>query len=197
MRRAYRIRERPHRICCSNGRQAEFYLGPELLCGFAHFTYEPMTVGKRLKPIIDANRAAFQFISGKSYFLAYKLPESSVPLEIKVRAWFNSTGFFPSLLFLEQRFAQVRFVTSPEVHYVDPGFIERGHVEATARIEANDSVKYMVVLTTEADMKRKKYSQGESTVYVSGNVGGFVLGGNYANDFGPTGSLTIDIMPAK
>jgi maltose operon protein len=164
---------------------------------FGHFTYEPMTAGKRLTPTIDTKRPAFEFKTGKSYFLAYQLPDATVPLDLKLRAWFQGTAFFPSLLFLDKDFAEVRFVTSPEVHNVEPGFIERGHIEANTRIEVGDFAKYMVVLTTDADMKRAKYSQAESTAYVSGKVVSFIPGGAYANDFGPTGSLTIDLTPAK
>jgi maltose operon periplasmic protein len=188
-----------------NGR-SEFIVTPEarqalesapLCCASsAQFSFEPLRLGERLNVKIDAARPAFESQSGKSYFLAYRLPDSTTPVMITIRSWFHGTAFFPSALLLDSEFAQKRFITSPEVHYVVPGFFERGHVEANIRVDPGEGAAYLVVLTTEADMHKQMASAVSSTVVFSGKSPVFVPGGGYANDYGPTGSLRIDVSAA-
>jgi maltose operon periplasmic protein len=188
-----------------NGR-SEFVVTPEarlalesapLCCASsAQFSFEPLRLGERLNVRIDAARPAFEFQSGKSYFLAYRLPDRTTPIEVTIRSWFHGTAFFPSVLLLDDAFVQQRFITSPEVHYVAPSFFERGHVEGNVRIDPGEAAAYLVVLTTEADMHRSTTSAVSSTVFFSGKTPVFVPGGGYANDYGPTGSLRIDVSAA-
>jgi maltose operon protein len=163
----------------------------------AQFSFEPLRLGEQLNVRIDAGRPAFEFQSGKSYFLAYRLPDSTTPIEIIIRSWFHGTAFFPAVLLLDNAFVEKRFITSPEIHYVAPGLIERGHVEADIRVDPGEGAAYLVVLTTEADMHRRTTSEEQSTVFYSGKTPVFVPGGGYANDYGPTGSLRIDVRPAR
>ena len=78
-----------------------------------------------------------------------------------------------------------------------PSFFERGHVEGNVRIDPGEAAAYLVVLTTEADMHRSTTSEISSTVFFSGKTPIFVPGGGYANDYGPIGSLRIDVSAAR
>lgn len=114
--------------------------------------YAPLPSSGDHETSIDSNSPAYTFGTGKSYFLAYRLPRTGAGTSIVVKSWLDRTVFFPRLLLLDESFSPIRRVGPPEVHYVPAGRVEPAHYEADCSIRPGDPARYLVILTTDLDL---------------------------------------------
>lgn len=117
--------------------------------GYADFRYEPLAFGHRVTAHIDAQSATYEFPTGKSSFAAYRLPDAAEPYTVTLKSYLHWEVFFPCALLLDDQFTKTRFITAPYVHYVEPGFIERGHLETNVQINPSRRERYLIILTSD------------------------------------------------
>jgi hypothetical protein len=124
---------------------------PSCCSGPADFNFQPLIVGQAFEVRVDGSQPAYAFSTGKSFFLAYRLPDKARSLRITLKS-FGLRGelFFPAALVLDGNYAPRRFITAPDVHWVPTGAWEQGHVEGIVPVDPRSGDRYLVVLTTEA-----------------------------------------------
>jgi maltose operon periplasmic protein len=123
---------------------------------YAAFSYQQLPIGKSIKTSIDTRSPGYQFPTGNSYFAGYRLPDSADPLLVTIKSYLSLQVFFPCALLLNEQFSPTRFITAPQVHYVEPGFIERGHVESTIQIDSARHERYLIVLTSDDALSNRQ-----------------------------------------
>lgn len=120
--------------------------------GMQAFHFHPLPADGYVDERIDTDSQAFVFRTGKSYFLAYRLPRTGRAITVEVESWVRETVFFPRLLLLDKSFAPVRRVGPPAVHFVPAGPVEPEHYEADCPIGPADPARYLIILTTDTDL---------------------------------------------
>lgn len=167
-------------------------------CGnIREFHYRSLPARGTIKARIAADSPLFTFATGRSYFLAYALPASKDAISIAIDSRFQDTNrergiasaFFPRLMLLDQSFSETRLIGPPVVHLVGiKNHILVGdlHVRASIVIGPQDPARYLVILTTSADLGL------HGLVTVEGPIRRAF--GYY---YGPTGSLTISTSTFK
>ncbi len=122
--------------------------------GVKDFDYRPLPANETVEARIDTDSPAFAFPTGKSYFLAYALPQSTGTISLWVDSLIRGTVFFPRLMFLDGSFSPVLLRDTPEVQYVRASPTEAAHYDARCRIQPGDRARYLVILTTREDLDR-------------------------------------------
>ncbi len=110
--------------------------------------YSPLPLNQTWLATLTGDSPAFEFESGKSYFAAYRLPESSDPVKITFRAELSERTFHPAILLLDADFKIAQLIEKNGFGY-KPGFLgSRGALETSITILPIASIRYLVVLTT-------------------------------------------------
>lgn len=164
---------------------------------FESFPYMNMEFGKSYDRKIDINSPSFQFKSGKSFFIAFRLPTVAKPWTISIKSYFWGYAFYPAATLLDEKFVPTRHISNPQFHYVEPGFIERGHIGGTINFNGNETDRYLIIHTRDADMQGELHKSESGYAYSTGSGPVIVPGGDYAHHFGPTGSLEISSFTSK
>lgn len=164
---------------------------------FESFPYGNMEFGKSYDRKIDIGSPAFHFQSGKSFFIAYRLPTVAKPWTISVKSYFWGYAFYPAATLLDENFVPTRHIVNPQFHYVEPGFIERGHIGGTINFKGDEKDRYLIIHTRDIDMQEELHMSDSGYAYSTGTGPVIVPGGNYAHHFGPTGSLEISSFANK
>ena len=108
---------------------------------------------------IDETTPAYEFESGKSYFLAYRLPETRAAFSVEILSPLAAGGsyaFHPEVLLLDEKYVVVRRVDPRTFNFSGIQFAGPSHIGGTIAFPASGSPrseKYMLVLTTESLMK--------------------------------------------
>lgn len=163
---------------------------------YAEFNYKKIDFGTTIDLLIDTDAPAFLFDTGKSYFVAFRLPEVRQPYRLIVRSYFSGHAFWPSIIVLDEKFQVTRFVTYPTFRYLPSSWTLRGRIEGTIEFNTkNDSEKYIVILTTDKMRQHTTYESESGYAYSTGVGAVFVPGGRYARHYGPVGQLEVKTEP--
>jgi maltose operon protein len=139
--------------------------------GFADFPFEKLSLKDNRLFLIDEHSPAFNFATGKSFFRAFALPQSSTPYTVTLRSYLvgptlkNGYIFAPRAIFLDDSFTVTRTLGTDDFHYANPGFFEnmggkglswRAMLEGSTRIDrsARDE-HYLIILTTKKALEEK------------------------------------------
>jgi hypothetical protein len=155
------------------------------------FHFVPLPAEGTIEARIGSGSPLFTFATGRSYFLAYALPTAKGSISIAIKSRFQDTdsdratayAFFPRLMLLDQSFSETRLIGPPVVHLVgikNHYLMGNLHVQAHIAVGPQDPARYLVILTTSADMGL------HGVVTVEGPIPRA-----YGYYYGPTGSLTI------
>lgn len=122
----------------------------------AEFRYMPLSLGESVTAQIDGSTPAWNFESGKSFFLAYRLPETTAPFAIEFVSHISPPGsylFHPEVLLLDENHAVVHRVDPRTFNFSGQQLLEPPHVGgklAFPAVTAPRREKYMLVLTTDS-----------------------------------------------
>ncbi len=156
---------------------------PDCCVSLKDIRYEVTVPNSNKKQKIDDSLPAFSFESGKSYFLAYELPDTGPTVTITVESYFGRLVFHPAIMVLDERHQVLRTFNDDTFRYMPPTWTKPGRVEGTVRLTpATGPERYIIILTT--DRLRKK---------VHTSSGGDVA---HAYDYGPVGKLRIRFKSA-
>lgn len=156
--------------------------------GLPESAFTLVRVGEHTKAQIRKTSPDYVFPSGRSYYAAYELADSPTPFRITLKSYLSWEVFYPCALLLDESRHQVRFVTAPFVHYVDPGFIERGHLQADIDVDPSLRARYLVLLTSDNALSNDHR-----------RLPGANLGAPHwdRRTFVPTGVVEIALSPVK
>lgn len=134
----------------------------------AEFTYTPLhSEDSRYIPI-DDSQPAYLFPTGKSYFLAFELPESTANYKVIVSSYALDDGSGPKKLYVfppvlatyDAAFKRIRLSSADKISLRKAGYYEAAKVSAsaaTSKLETelpftgqNVAEKYLVIMTTDA-----------------------------------------------
>ncbi|WP_434354949.1 MalM family protein [Parasalinivibrio latis] len=124
---------------------------------YSQFGWIPLN-GEELDVTIDSRSPVASFDGGKSYFVAFSMPESIDRLQVDLTSWMSSEGVFaPKILLLDSRFKPVKtidldaFAVRPSDMFHLSGYHNRFVID-------RNETPYMVVYSPE------KYRQGSITI---------------------------------
>ena len=125
--------------CCAQLAPSSFYpLSPDVS------VYEKLN---ELSPSYD-------FPTGHSYFIPIRLPVSQQTYGIKVKSFAQKGLFYPVLLFLDENRQPTRYVTDAVVEYHEETWNRYAHLEGRIQIKPSYKERFVLVFTTEEDLKR-------------------------------------------
>lgn len=127
------------------------------------FSFETLQIGDSKSFDLNERSPAYQFLTGKSYFKAFLLPQSSYPYVITVTSYMLGDNFdsayilFPQTITLNEDYKLIRSSDPNNVRLLKAGFFETAketwglmhklvvelHFEESNKLE-----KYLIVLTT-------------------------------------------------
>lgn len=176
-------------ICCSS---------------ISQFTFAPLALPGSVEAKLDSASPAFAFDTGKSHFLAYRLPEAAEAYDIEVISYFHPMKrtyiFQPVLVVLDGDFKAMRSVGAEAFRY--SGEQWWGSQYISGRISFPPSAgprreKYLLVLTTEALLGTGLSVRGSRDIA----AGGIILTG-YVPEvlrYGPVspGSISLKVIPKR
>ncbi len=119
---------------------------------------------------MDISQDSYIFDSGKSYYIAFELPEFKRPYDIKTYTYINpgktpNPFFYPKILLLDRKFAPIRLVDTNTRMVPYEFLILSGSVHIN-----NSREKYAILLTTDEVMR-------SSTTTLSKVNTGYVMSG--------------------
>ncbi len=163
--------------------------GAQVCCkSFEEMNFIPLRKSGRNKYRIDRTSSAFDFDSGKSFFIAFEVPQYKNPYVLNVESWVDGGSLlpemhllYPSLLFLNKSFKPIALIK--ELPYVFDVWWTTSGMEANLVMgEESRTVKYLVVF-----MEQSK--QGHIfTAHEGGGIMPLVTGSGIM--YMPTGGVT-------
>jgi len=136
---------------------AEYQMAAECCKSPAEFQYVPLPASGNVEGMIDGTSPAFTFDTGKSFFLAYRLPDRAGPYVITVTSPhgpYSSALYCQGLLLLDEKYEIVGRSGPPEARLMRPTFF-RGHTirnVITVPAAGEKTARYLVIHTTPAAM---------------------------------------------
>lgn len=179
----------------TKGTAVSFYDAKSCCSSMADFHYAPLSLPATVVTHIEDANTVFEFPTGKSYFQAFRLPESPSGLTVTINSYFAGPVFFPNFLFLDDSYKPLRRVGSPDTHYVPPSTWVRGHYELTANVPAGDAARYLVVLTTSDDMFHSLDTGNGHFLMPAGGIYVPISTGPHIASHGPTGKIKLVVQP--
>jgi maltose operon protein len=186
------------------------YQDATVSCDSMHeFNFESIRIGDSKSFDLDENSPAYVFDTGKSYYKAFVLPQSSCPFQISIRSYMlgdhidSAYIFFPQALTLNRNHEVVRSTDPLIFQFKKAGFIEtliqtgglmykiEGQISFT---EKNKTEKYLVILTTNELLEAKTSTSTWRTVPIifPGIVGAIPIGKyEVLVPHSPTGRISI------
>ena len=145
----------------------------------SEFSFESLKIGDKKSFYLDENAPAYMFKTGKSYFKAFELPQSSYPYQVSVGSCML-TGYdpdyaafpyvcFPQLLTLNENYEVVRSTYPIDFRAREVLLTDIDHIESILEpyclgsmvegkiffLEENKTEKYLIILTTNELRKAK------------------------------------------
>lgn len=166
---------------------------------FAQFNFEPLAIDQVRSVKLSAERPAFQFDSGKSFFYAARLPAFTTPLVLTVDSLGvlagegRSSVFLPEILLLDAQYRVTRRIPAENFKRVRGADLS-GNVFINAE---NAAEAYLVLFTrsaraTESTLVKTyaphPYYFGYSALTLDGSEY------NVALPFGPIGLVTLKLQ---
>lgn len=155
----------------------ERYRNAPICCkSISEFSFESIEIGDKKGFYLKENSPAYMFKTGKSYFKAFVLPQSSYPYQVSVGscvlASFDpdfplSYVFFPQLLTLNENYEVVRSTYPVDFRAREVLSTDIDHIESILEpscswhmvaggisfAEENKAEKYLIILTTNELLK--------------------------------------------
>ncbi|MPW27422.1 hypothetical protein F9L16_00170 [Agarivorans sp. B2Z047] len=124
---------------------------------FQDISYKATSYNYQAEEAIDQNRQAFQFNTGKSFILAYKLPDLGEDIPITLEAQIGETVFAPTVALLNENFEVLRVLPADFFKYVEAKHFKPNMLAATFKIRLASGLpeereRYMIVYTTDQSL---------------------------------------------
>lgn len=161
---------------------------------FSDFQYKTLSVDHNNLAKIDGLSPAYTFNSGKSFFVAYRIPRITHPFQISIKSYYSGASFYPSALILDDKFSVIRLIANPEFSYVPSSLMVDEHIGGTIKIENSSLERYLIIYTRPEDMKLETFTEKPGYLYANSTAAGVVPSRNEARDYGPFGNLEISII---
>lgn len=138
--------------------QAELALNEAPLCcaTLSDLKYRAVPANYRQTDKVTVESQAFDFASGKSFLLAYKIPQGESDLPVTISSHIKATMFSPKVAVLNSDFEVTRVVRGSAFEYKEPDGAQPHRLVASINLHrsggAQQAEQYLVIYTTEALM---------------------------------------------
>ncbi|WLQ15300.1 MalM family protein [Hahella aquimaris] len=124
---------------------------------------------------IHKDEQGYNFGVGYSLYRVVEIPEGSVNRLLQLRAYAQPDAFYPSVLVLDSAWKPVRFLQDLLYIYEPENWFRYGYLEGFLRVKTKDE-KYLVLLTTGADLKKRTVAEGvaDKPVVISHSASGIL-----------------------
>ena len=164
---------------------------PVCCSSFREISYRLLMPGDTAKVELDLRSSAYNFDTGKSFFSAFKLPQSDTPLEVTVKSYFAGDVFYPVVTILNSKHEVTRKIGVETFRYVEPGLIERGHVGGTFVATTDMDETFVIVHTTSELVGRSLTTNSEGYAYAIGTTPVVVPNSSYTHMYTTVGSISV------
>lgn len=167
------------KICCKSFSEMPFLL---------------LKPGDQIEVELNKNSLSYNFRTGKSFFIAFKLPLIMGKTVFSVKSFFGGDVFHPVVTILDSNYNVIDVVARPYITYRPPSWTERGQVSGKIRLSENTNARYLIIHTTD-ELIGSRISSRESgyTTFVGGSVN-YVPGGTVSHSFTTVGYMKISLM---
>lgn len=136
----------------------------------AELRFEPLDTQSSRFYAIDARSQAFRFSTGKSLVHGLAIPDDLERATIDLDAIAGATVFVPTVLILDRDFRVSRAIDSSRFKYSPAGFMEPQRLQGRIHLDrrpgsALKNEKYLVVFTTDRDLRGSTAMIGEARLY--------------------------------
>ena len=118
--------------------------------------YQPVTRQGKLDLTITQKNQAFKFNTGKSYVQGITLPEANGAIKVTISAPIVDSVFVPTVLVLDEQYKPIQVYSEETIRLEKASLLNIsrffGEIELP-KITDGQQAKYLVVLTTEKEMK--------------------------------------------
>ncbi|MBU6954317.1 MalM family protein [Hahella sp. HN01] len=124
---------------------------------------------------IRKDEQGYNFGVGYSLYRVVEIPEGSANRLLQLRAYAQPDAFYPSVLVLDSDWKPVRFLQDLLYIYEPENWFRYGYLEGFLRVKTKDE-KYLVLLTTGADLKKRTVAEGvaDKPVVISHSASGIL-----------------------
>jgi hypothetical protein len=167
------------------------------------FNFESIQIGDTKSFDLNEKSPAYIFETGKSYFKAFVLPQSSYPYQVSVSSYMSvpvdiywAYIFFPQVLTLNKSYEVVRSTDPKNFRLRDNGFISSKIEGQISFTEKNMSEKYLVILTTNELLKAKTstYTLRFESMTIDGVMYQFPNPEKVLVPHSPTGRISVSVF---
>jgi maltose operon protein len=179
----------------------ERYRNAPICCeAISEFAFESIQIGDKLGFHLNEKSPAYMFKTGKSYFKAFELPQSSYPYQVSVGSCILGGFdpdyalfpyvFFPQLLTLNEKYEVVRSSYPVDFRAREVLLTEIDHIESILEpycsghivegkiffLEENKTEKYLIIMTTN-ELRKAKTSYFTWEMEMSQKIGDYWVPG--------------------
>ncbi|WP_432453859.1 MULTISPECIES: MalM family protein [unclassified Agarivorans] len=148
-----------------SGGSGDYYYSPQVsnqlldsaaLCcnSLADIDYKTVDFNYLADEVLGKGSPAFNFDSGKSFFLAYKIPNSSTDFPITVSSYIRESLFAPKVVLLNSNFEVTRVVPGKNFIYKPARGFSRDRLTSSFSIRRaalpQEKEEYLLIYTTDA-----------------------------------------------
>jgi maltose operon protein len=127
-------------------------------CGqLSEISYFPVSFDFDAEEEVGPRNQAFQFSTGKSFLLAYKVPALNTDIPIKIESIIGETLFAPTVALLDEQFNVNRIVAASSFKYEELKGFSGNMLSATFRVnteqrEGRQRDAYLIIYTTDQSL---------------------------------------------
>ena len=160
--------------------------------------YKTAKIGKVQKHKITPKTDAYTFESGKSYFVAYRLPDDGSPLELNIKSVFSGTFFYPKVLVLDANYKIIQSYESEAFEYVPHGTFDHGSMQGKIKLQPSEAEqRYVIILTTDELRTRKLMTTTKGRLHYVGEVAMYEPTATRFREPSPEGVLRVSFTDAS
>jgi len=171
--------------CCSN---------------FSEFAYASIPTDDQLDFAVGPGDQVYRFPTGKSYFKAFRMPESDSPASLELRTylvgqWIPTAHVFaPYVTVLDESFSPIGDTLVPELFY-DEGWFDGARWTGIVTVPSEGDY---IVIHTAPELVNKRITLGSTTGYAYSTGTGTTYvppSGERSSALGVSGNMKLRLLP--
>ena len=146
----------------------------------ADIKYTELNAASKLRLKINSTLPTYNFSTGTSYILAYKLPVSASPMKLTIKSFFSGYAFYPAVMLLNTEFKATHNYINAIFEFVPTRLNQKAYLEGSIIVNPHDSPNYILIYTTDKLMRLTNEETIENR--------------NYVHHYGPVGAIAIEFV---
>jgi maltose operon periplasmic protein len=163
---------------------------PNCCASLSRLPFQRLPLGADVSVELNESSPAFEFASGRSFFVAFELPRANNFLTLTVKSYYSRDVFYPVVTLLNSNFEVARRVGPPDIRPI-PANGERGRIQGTITILPEENERYAVIHTSDGLVGRAQVRAISPQMYPTGQGVAFLPGETIIHTFTTLGNLRI------